>query len=221
MARFTTVACCLALFAFSGVSAGPCRPSSSVPMSSLEMASNLSQLAKSTAAVVSSSTCTEPVETISTAVSTDVTSTGPDTSLTAATTIATTTTSADVGSESISSITTAPTTTADTTTTIFGPTTTTAAPEEPITCPDYLNPFTTTNGDSFQIVRETLPRDIFSIGTPTQGISFKACLDACTQTSGCGGAAYVEADQTCKIFSTAPSASRIPGNILALPIHGQ
>ncbi|TVY73726.1 hypothetical protein Focb16_v004792 [Fusarium oxysporum f. sp. cubense] len=232
MARFTTVACCLALFALSGVGAGPYRPSSSVPMSSLEMTSTISQLAESTAAVVSSSTFTKPFETISTAVSTDVTSStystttteaqaGQDISLIAATTIATTTTSADIESESISSLTTASTTTADTMATTSEPTMTSTAPEEPITCADFPNPFNATNGDSFQIVCDTLPRIIFSIGTPIRGISFKACLDACTQTSGCGGAAYVEADQTCKIFSTAPGASRIPGNILALLIRGQ
>ncbi|EWY82641.1 hypothetical protein FOYG_14738 [Fusarium oxysporum NRRL 32931] len=115
MSRFTTVACCLALFVLSGVSAGPfwpSWPSSSVPMSSLEMTSTISQLAESTAAVVSSSTFTKPFQTISTAVSTDVTSStystttteaqaGPGISLIAATTIATTTTSADIESEDL------------------------------------------------------------------------------------------------------------------------
>ncbi|EWZ30728.1 hypothetical protein BFJ70_g873 [Fusarium oxysporum] len=232
MSRFTTVACCLALFVLSGVSAGPCWASSSVPMPSLEMTSTISQLAESTAAVVSSSTFTKPFQTTSTAVSTDVTSStystttteaqaGPGISLIAATTIATTTTSADIESERISSITTASTTTADTMATTSEPTTTSTAPEEPITCADFPNPFNATNGDSFQIVCDTLPRIIFSIGTPIRGISFKACLDVFTQTSGCGGAAYIEADQTCKIFSTAPGASRIPGNILALLIRGQ
>ncbi|KAJ9415222.1 hypothetical protein QL093DRAFT_2582965 [Fusarium oxysporum] len=189
-------------------------------------------ISESTAAVVSSSTFTKPFQTISTAVSTDVTSStystttteaqaGPGISLIAATTIATTTTSADIESERISSITTASTTTADTMATTSEPTTTSTAPEEPITCADFPNPFNATNGDSFQIVCDTLPRIIFSIGTPIRGISFKACLDVFTQTSGCGGAAYIEADQTCKIFSTAPGASRIPGNILALLIRGQ
>ncbi|KAJ0141275.1 Uncharacterized protein HZ326_15836 [Fusarium oxysporum f. sp. albedinis] len=196
MSRFTTIACCLALFVLSGVSAGPCWPSwpsSSVPMSSLEMTSTISQLAESTAAVVSSSTFTKPFQTTSTAVSTDVTSStystttteaqaGPGISLIAATTIATTTTSADIESERISSITTASTTTADTMATTSEPTTTSTAPEEPITCADFPNPFNATNGDSFQIVCDTLPRIIFSIGTPIRGISFKACLDVFTQT---------------------------------------
>ncbi|VTO91958.1 unnamed protein product [Fusarium graminearum] len=182
MPRLSILAGSFVLLAFSGVNAGPCRPSSSIVTTSLETTAAPTEVGESTASLASTSSIEpEVTETIFVSVSvTQTTNVIAETTGTASNTadLTTTTTNAETTTAAVSKCTAAP------------------LPENPRACKNIPNPHMAPNCVSFNIACDTM-LDFYFGEKYLSASSFEECVSKCAQDAECSGVQYTKAGSVC------------------------
>lgn len=209
MTGFTLFASSLALAALAGVVAGPCRPLSSAVATTATVQPTTTAVSISSVTEAATSTgITTEVE-----ITTTITESETQTTTTVAEAQSTTTavevesTTATTGAETGTTTTAAETTT---TTAEVQSTTTATAPAEPTTCGSMPNPYTAPNGRRIiTTCGEKVIGDVKSSDDLT-GVTFKRCLDACSEDSNCYASSYRRADGTCELWQQVDAFANDP-----------
>ncbi|KAM0219059.1 hypothetical protein ACHAQD_006574 [Fusarium lateritium] len=189
MARLQFLSGSIALLAFAGVNAGPCRPSSSIATTTtgLETIATMStDIGDTTTVLFTSLTTTELTETLDVALSV--------TETTSIETVVATTTALDE-SDTTTALTTEPATaTADATTTTMAASTS-AAPVE--ACGGLPSSYTGPGGTKFETLCDTITSNFVPIGGREEEPKFKTCVDNCDENQECVGAGWKRGSREC------------------------
>ncbi|KAF5229237.1 hypothetical protein FAUST_10523 [Fusarium austroamericanum] len=177
MPRLSIIAGSVILLAFSGVNAGPCRPSSSIVTTSLETTAAPTEVGESTASLASTSSI-EPEVTETVSVSVSVTATTNAVPETTETADPTTTAAAETTTAAVSKCTAAP------------------LPENPRACKNIPNPHMAPNCVSFNIACDTM-LDFYFGEKYLSASSFEECVSKCAQDVECSGVQYTKAGSVC------------------------
>ncbi|KAG8674148.1 hypothetical protein FPOAC2_00125 [Fusarium poae] len=184
MTRLSFLAGSAALLAFSGVNAGPCRPSSSVVTTSLEPTATPTEISESTKTLESTSSLENDVtETVSVTLST------------------TETTSAAAETTETTNITADPTTTtaAETSTAAISTTSAAPVPQNDGSCSGLPKSYTAPDGVVFQTRCNSNAGSYVPLDT-LAATSFENCIIKCTEYSICYGVEYIRPTKTCIVF---------------------
>ncbi|KAJ4016235.1 hypothetical protein NW752_003358 [Fusarium irregulare] len=216
MSRFALLAGSVALLAISGVNAGPCRPSSSVVPSGLQISTTSTEVGESSATLAwTSTTETEVSGTLSVTVSTIET---PTTSEDTATESTTTT---EIITAGVSTAAEAETTTTGTTVVLA---TTSAAPvlQPGRDCGSVSTPYTAPNGVAYNILCNTdFEPAFFDLGGLFEdATSFEECLLKCATSSGCNGVQWDNLNSYCVSMRSYRGTMQTPGNDIAIKVGG-